>query len=313
MRARRVGWRLCPTPAARHADHGDVYRRAALAAFIGGQAVALLLGQSGWPVIFIIGGVFPVLLVVVLALWLPESPRILAARQALSPRNAALLERLDIASVESGAVETTPGNPVWMVFGRGYALQTGLLWIIYFCSLLNLFLFVYGLPTVLNLIGMSPAQAVFASSLRELGDIRGLVSWPGDRSTRSQAGTSAALRGRCYIHRGDRACHAPVCHSLHYHFLGWDDDHRQPDRPQRGVREAPPGAHAYKRPRLGARHRPLGAIVAPILGGYLLAIGVAPTRIFLVACLFAQIAAAAALLVFRRSRGDSLGAEQVAP
>ena len=87
------------------------------------------------------------LLVVVLALWLPESPRILAARQALSPRNAALLERLDIASVESGAVETTPGNPVWMVFGRGYALQTGLLWIIYFCSLLNLFLFVYGLPT----------------------------------------------------------------------------------------------------------------------------------------------------------------------
>jgi hypothetical protein len=32
--------------------------------------------------------------------------------------------------------------------------------------------------------------------------------------------------------------------------------------------------------------------VAPILGGYLLAIGVAPTRIFLVDCFFALIAAA---------------------
>src|SRR5277367_2300123 len=58
-----------------------------------------------------------------------------------------------------------------MVFGRGYSLQTGILWIIYFCSLLNLFLFVYWLPTVLNLIGMSPAQAVFASSLRDCGAI----------------------------------------------------------------------------------------------------------------------------------------------
>ena len=46
-----------------------------------------------------------------------------------------------------------------------------LLWIIFFCSLLNLFLFAYWMPTVLNLIGMSPAQAVFASSLRDLGGI----------------------------------------------------------------------------------------------------------------------------------------------
>jgi hypothetical protein len=39
------------------------------------------------------------------------------------------------------------------------------------CSLLNLFLFAYWMPTVLNLIGMSPAQAVFAASLRDLGAI----------------------------------------------------------------------------------------------------------------------------------------------
>jgi hypothetical protein len=38
--------------------------------------VALLLGQGfGWPIIFIIGGVFPLLLLLITALWLPESAR----------------------------------------------------------------------------------------------------------------------------------------------------------------------------------------------------------------------------------------------
>jgi nitrate/nitrite transporter NarK len=47
----------------------------------------------------------------------------------------------------------------------------------------------------------------------------------------------------------------------------------------------------------------LGGIAAPVLGGWLLSMGVAPTRIFLSACAFALIAAAAtALLVFRGSR-----------
>jgi AAHS family 4-hydroxybenzoate transporter-like MFS transporter len=54
----------------------------------------------------------------------------------------------------------------------------------------------------------------------------------------------------------------------------------------------------------------LGGIAAPVLGGYLLSLGLAPTRIFLSACLFALIAAAAtALLVFRGSRVPIPGVE----
>src|ERR1019366_9309715 len=119
----------------------------------------------------IIGGVFPLALVLALALWLPESPRFLAARGNLSPRHAALLRRLEIAATQSGPVDIAQGNPVRMLFSQGYALQTVLLWTIYFCSLLNLFLFAYWMPTVLNMIGMSPSQAVFASSLRDFGAI----------------------------------------------------------------------------------------------------------------------------------------------
>jgi|SRR5690349_2365472 AAHS family 4-hydroxybenzoate transporter-like MFS transporter len=78
---------------------------------------------------------------------------------------------MDIASAHSDAIGVAWENPISMLFGQGYALQTILLWIIFFCSLLNLFLFAYWMPTVLNLLGVSPAQAVFASSLRELGAI----------------------------------------------------------------------------------------------------------------------------------------------
>src|SRR5215467_3485656 len=141
--------------------------------FVGGQIVAWLLPHFGWRVSFVLGGAFPLVLVPVLALWLPESPRFLAAKQTLSSRHAAVLQRLDLAPDESDshAVDVASRNPVKMLFGRGYALQTVLLWIVFFCSLMNLFLFAYWMPTVFNLLGMTPAQAVFASSLRDFGAI----------------------------------------------------------------------------------------------------------------------------------------------
>ena len=54
---------------------------APLGGFLGGQIVALLLAEWGWRMIFVLGGIFPLALLPVLVLWLPESPRFLAARQ----------------------------------------------------------------------------------------------------------------------------------------------------------------------------------------------------------------------------------------
>src|ERR1700748_2327751 len=97
---------------------------APLGVFIAGQVVALLLAHYEWPVIFILGGVFPLILVLALALWLPESPRFLATKQNLAPRHVALLQRLDIAPTQSGSLDVAQGNPIRMLFGQGYALQT---------------------------------------------------------------------------------------------------------------------------------------------------------------------------------------------
>jgi AAHS family 4-hydroxybenzoate transporter-like MFS transporter len=287
---------------------------APLGGFVGGQIVALLLAHFDWPVIFVLGGVFPLLLVPVLALLLPESPRFLAAKPNLSPRHAAVLRRLEIAPTQSGHVDVAQGNPVRMLFSNGYGLQTTLLWIIFFCSLMNLFLFAYWMPTVFNLIGMSPPQAVFASSLRDLGAIFAVL-YLGLAIDRIGPERSLALHyaaGAVFI-AVIALVALPYTMLLVMSFLAGMT-----------IIGSQTGANATCGKLYPARMRTsgigwalgigrLGGIAAPVLGGYLLALGLPPTQIFLSACGFALVAAAAtALLVFRGSRAELPGVEEVA-
>ena len=277
---------------------------APIGGFVGGQIVAALLSHFGWPVIFILGGAFPLVLVPALALWLPESPRFLAARQNPSPRHTAVLRRLDIAPAQSNPVDLARSNPIWMVFGQGYALQTFLLWIVFFCSLLNLFLFAYWMPTVLNMIGYSPPQAVFASSLRDLGAIFAVL-YLGLAIDRIGPERTLALHyaaGAVFI-AAIALFALPYALLLLMSFLAGAT-----------IIGSQTGANGTCGKLYPARMRTsglgwalgigrLGGIAAPVLGGYLLSLGLPPTRIFLSACVFALIAAAAtALLAFRGNR-----------
>jgi AAHS family 4-hydroxybenzoate transporter-like MFS transporter len=287
---------------------------APLGGFLGGQIVALLLPHYGWPMIFILGGGFPLLLVLALALWLPESPRFLATRQDLSARHAAVLQRLDIDPGSPGPVDVAQGNPIWMLFGQGYALQTLLLWIIYFCSLLNLFLFAYWMPTVLNMIGMTPAQSVFASSLRDGGAIF-VALYLGIAIDRIGPERTLALHyalGALFIAAIALVAMPYVLLCVVSALAGMT------------IIGSQTGLNGTCGKLYPARMRTsglgwalgigrLGGIAAPVLGGYLLSLGQPPTHIFLSACGFALIAAlATALLAFRGNRIDVSAAEEVA-
>jgi MFS transporter, AAHS family, 4-hydroxybenzoate transporter len=57
----------------------------------------------------------------------------------------------------------------------------------------------------------------------------------------------------------------------------------------------------------------LGGITAPVLGGYLLSLGMRPTHIFLSACLFAVIAAVATGLLALRGADAQLSASHSMP
>ena len=212
------------------------------------------------------------------------------------------------------AVDVAQGNPVAMLFSEGYALQTVLLWIIYFCSLLNLFLFAYWMPTVLNLIGFTPAQAVFASSMRDFGAIFAVL-YLGLAIDRIGPERTLALHyaaGAVFI-AVIALVALPYAMLLLMTFLAGAT-----------IIGSQTGANGTCGKLYPARMRTsglgwalgigrLGGIAAPVLGGYLLARGLAPTHIFLSACMFALIAAAAtALLAFRGGGVRVAGVEEVA-
>jgi AAHS family 4-hydroxybenzoate transporter-like MFS transporter len=283
--------------------------------FICGQLAGVLLPSFGWPSVYIVGGIVPLLLVVALALWLPESPRFLATKGNLTPRETALLQRLDIRPGQSAAtIDVASGNPIKMLFGEGYALQTVLLWVIFFCSLMNLFLFAYWLPEVLHLGGMTPAEAARASSYRDLGAIFAVV-YLGlliDRHGPERALALHYAAGIVFIGAIALFAMPYLLLSVVIFFSGMT------------IIGSQTGANATAGKLYPARMRTsgigwalgigrLGGIAAPVLGGWLLATGMRPPQIFLSACGFALIAAiATALLVFRGARAEVMTPQEAA-
>jgi len=281
--------------------------------FLCGQLAGLLLPRFGWPSVFVLGGIVPLLLVIALALWLPESPRFLAAKRNLSPREATFLQRLDIKPGEAAVegLDLARGNPIGMLFSKGYALLTVLMWIIFFCSLLNLFLFVSWLPEVLHLTGMTPPEAARASSFRELGAIFAVLylGWLIDRSGPERALALNYAAGMVFIAMIALLTMPYLLLALVIFFSGMT------------IIGSQTGANATCGKLYPARMRTsglgwalgigrLGGIAGPALGGYLLSLGMHPPQIFLSACAFALIAAVATALLRLRGRGAELPATE---
>jgi len=278
--------------------------------FVGGQVVAALLRHYDWPVIFILGGLFPLVLLLIMALWLPESPRFLVARANLGERDRTLLARLGITPgrAEQHGADIARENPVKMLFGESYALQTVLLWVIFFCSLLNLYLFVFWLPEVLHLTGMTPPEAIFATSLHALGGIVAVL-YLGYLIDRVGPERSLALHyalGAVFVALIALVAMPYAVLLASIFFSGLTSIGSQT------------GANATCGALYPARMRTtgigwalgigrLGGIAAAPLGGFLLARGLPPKEIFLSACFFAIVAAVATgLLALRGTRAAAV-------
>src|SRR6202012_279258 len=108
----------------------------------------------------------PLILLPFLILFLPESPRFLIAHRADAPATQAILRQLNVSAqaAATGLVDVAKGNPVQQLFTGGLAAITALVWIVFFANLLNMYLFGYWMPTVLNLSSLSPAKADFYAS-----------------------------------------------------------------------------------------------------------------------------------------------------
>jgi MFS transporter, AAHS family, 4-hydroxybenzoate transporter len=143
----------------------------------GGFVASALIPAFGWQALFVLGGTLPLVLLVV-ALWrLPESIRFLVARGGRPARVAGLLNRLTATPAFTGAEtfvideQRLRGFSVRHLLTHGRAANTVLLWIAFFCNLLVLYFLGSWLPAVLNEAGVPLEAALRLAGLQALSGI----------------------------------------------------------------------------------------------------------------------------------------------
>nr|CAD6437673.1 MFS transporter [Rhizobium sp. Q54] len=153
--------------------------------FFGGLAAAWLIPHYGWQSILHLGGVLPILLSVVAAIYLPESVQFLAVRNRKDPRIAQILGRIATETsfegcsfVDSrlpGALEKVRGarHGVALILAKPFLFYSVMLWITYFMALLVYYLLASWLPTLFRDAGFTPKTAALMTSLFPLGGVVG--------------------------------------------------------------------------------------------------------------------------------------------
>jgi AAHS family 4-hydroxybenzoate transporter-like MFS transporter len=150
-----------------------------IGAALGGLLAAAMIPAFGWRSVFLVGGLVPLLLLPFLFKALPESIRFLAMIGGRDREVADLLQKVaPAASFAGGArfVVQEPklsGLPVAHLFAEGRSWVTLLLWVVFFMSLLDLYLLSNWLPTVLNDLGVSVSAAAAIGAMLQVGGVVG--------------------------------------------------------------------------------------------------------------------------------------------
>ena len=148
---------------------------------LGGVAAAQLLPSHGWRSILFLGGVLPLLLVPIMLATLPESVRYLVLRKNAAPeRIARILQKIAPLAVPAPTQFTVDetvqsGSPVRQLFTPEYRSGTLLLWIVFFMSLLIVYLLTNWLPTLVHSSGMPLAIASEVAVMYQVGGTAGAL------------------------------------------------------------------------------------------------------------------------------------------
>jgi MFS transporter, AAHS family, 4-hydroxybenzoate transporter len=148
-----------------------------LGASLGGFIAAGLIPILGWRSVFVACGILPLLLAVLLALGLPESIRHLVAHQVDPERIKAILQQInpnarfaeDISFVI--AEERKRGFPIRHLFTQGRALGTCLIWVVFFMSLLDIYLVASWLPVVLHDAGLAVSTSAIVTAMLHVSGV----------------------------------------------------------------------------------------------------------------------------------------------
>lgn len=151
---------------------------------LAGELAALVIPTSGWRALFVIGGVVPLLMSVVLWKLIPESPKFLARDPARWPELIQLLRRsghdvpLDATFIVPDATGTSRASGrMTTLFRQGLARDTIALWAAFFFGLMVNYVVILLLPAMLasEAIGFDQASASRALAMSNYGGVAGAL------------------------------------------------------------------------------------------------------------------------------------------
>jgi MFS transporter, AAHS family, 4-hydroxybenzoate transporter len=140
-----------------------------------GSLAAAVIPHYGWRTVWYVGGILPLVLLPLQYLWLPESIRFLVVVRGARERVAALIRRLAPADAPTANARfviseaAAPGVPVKHLFRGGRAVGTICLWIMFFMNLLALFLVQSWVPIIIGANGIPQTTAVEVAALFQWG------------------------------------------------------------------------------------------------------------------------------------------------
>ncbi|MVY04647.1 MFS transporter, partial [Escherichia coli] len=152
-----------------------------LGSAFGGIVSAQLVPVIGWHGILVLGGVLPLMLFVALLVILPESPRWQVRRQlpqAVIARTVSAITRErypDTHFYLNESVATANSSISQLFVGRQLAI-TLMLWVVFFMSLLIIYLLSSWMPTLLNHRGIDLQHASWVTAAFQIGGTLGALA-----------------------------------------------------------------------------------------------------------------------------------------
>jgi MFS transporter, AAHS family, 4-hydroxybenzoate transporter len=154
---------------------------------IGAEIAAALLPLLGWRAMFALGGVAPLIWLVVMYFIVPESPRYLATRHDKTLELAAILNRIEktprYAGDETFVLSSNSGEKgaagVGALFSRELARDTLAAWVIFGANTFVVYAFFNWTPVVFRALGVDLAAAMRCALVFNLACIVGALalSW----------------------------------------------------------------------------------------------------------------------------------------
>jgi AAHS family 4-hydroxybenzoate transporter-like MFS transporter len=149
-----------------------------LGGMVPGIVGVTLMPTYGWPVIFVVGGIVPLVVGLGMMFAIPDSIKFMVLRGGHDEAVARLARRLDpTLKIEPGTrfvldraegSAKTRGAP-FELFRHGWAAVTALVWLIFVLNLMANNLMNAWLPMIVQSSGHSAAQGAYAGSLYQLG------------------------------------------------------------------------------------------------------------------------------------------------